>query len=382
LGGSFAGVLTHLFAAAALGASCDLPDSLHIIGNTTRVYCMKAYFDPIQLTHAPSFFLQRGRLRSNFEIPRRAEVLLEACRNLRLDITAPGAAEAGALLAVHTPDYLEFLRQGPAAWAELPERGDELVASSHPTPEMVANGAKLPSGVAGQVGWFTADASCPISATTWAAAEAAASGAIAAADEAAAGRHAYALARPPGHHAYAARAGGHCYLNNAAIAAERLRAQGAARVAILDIDSHHGNGTQGIFWTRDDVLFISVHGDPNRYYPWFVGHAEERGGGAGIGFNRNFPLPIGSGDESWLAAIGDGLAAIDAFGADSLVISLGFDASKDEPLASLLVTEDGFARAGAAISRRRLPTAVIQEGGYNTDVIGDLLTRFLGGLAG
>jgi acetoin utilization deacetylase AcuC-like enzyme len=343
---------------------------------------MKAFFDPVQLTHTPQFFLQRGRVRSNFEIPRRAEVLLEACRELRLEIAAPATPERGALLAVHTPDYLEFLREGPTAWAEMADHGDELVGSSHPTPEMVANGARAPVGIAGRVGWFTADASCPISATTWPAAEAAAAGAIAAADEAAAGHHAYALARPPGHHAYAARAGGHCYLNNAAIAAERLRAKGAARVAILDIDSHHGNGSQGIFWRRDDVLFVSVHGDPNRYYPWFVGHADEHGAGAGLGFNRNFPLAFGSGDETWLAAIADGLTAITRFGADALVISLGFDASKDEPLASLLVTEDGFARAGAAIGARRVPCVVVQEGGYNTDVIGGLLVRFMGGLAG
>jgi acetoin utilization deacetylase AcuC-like enzyme len=343
---------------------------------------MKVFFDPVQLTHTPKFFLQRGRVRDNFEIPRRAEVLLAACQELRLDITAPAAPELGALRAVHTADYLDFLRQAPIAWGEMPERGDEIVAASHPTPEMLANGARAPTGVAGRAGWFTADASCPIGAATWPAAEAAAAGAIAAADEAAAGRHAYALARPPGHHAYAARAGGHCYLNNAAIAAQRLRAKGAARVAILDIDSHHGNGSQGIFWTRDDVLFVSVHGDPNRYYPWFVGHADEVGAGAGIGFNHNFPLAFGSDDETWLAAISDGLTAITRFGAEALVISLGFDASKDEPLASLLVTEDGFARAGAAIGGLPVPSVVVQEGGYNTDVIGGLLIRFLGGLAG
>jgi acetoin utilization deacetylase AcuC-like enzyme len=343
---------------------------------------MKAFFDPIQLTHAPSFFLQRGRLRSNFEIPRRAEVLLQACHDLRLDITAPGAADPACLLAVHSAEYLEFLRDGPSHWAAMPERGEEMVAGSHPTPEMLTQGARAPTGVAGQIGWFTADASCPISPTTWAAAEAAAYGAVAAADEAASGRHAYALARPPGHHAYAARAGGHCYLNNAAIAVERLLAKGAKRVAILDIDSHHGNGSQGIFWSRDDVLFVSVHGDPNRYYPWFVGHANERGAGAGLGCNLNFPLAFGSDDATWLAAIADGLAALDRFGAEALVVSLGFDASKDEPLASLMVSEDGFARAGTAIGATRLPCAVVQEGGYNTDVIGGLLMRFLAALAG
>ncbi|MCW3474119.1 histone deacetylase family protein, partial [Rhodovastum sp. RN2-1] len=207
-------------------------------------------------------------------------------------------------------------------------------------------------------------------------------GAIAAADEAAAGRHAYALARPPGHHAYARRAGGHCYLNNAAIAAERLRTRGAARVAVLDIDSHHGNGTQGIFWERDDVVFVSVHGDPNGYYPWYVGHPGERGAGAGAGFNVNLPLARGTGDAGWLAAVSAGLKHIERCGVDALVISLGFDASKDEPLGYLAVSDDGFARAGAAIGAVQRPAAIVQEGGYNVDVIGRLLTRFLQGLAG
>ena len=168
-------------------------------------------------------------------------------------------------------------------------------------------------------------------------------------------------------------------LNNAALAAERLRALGATRVAVLDIDSHHGNGTQDIFWHRPDVLFVSLHGDPNRYYPWFTGYAAERGGGVGEGFNRNFPLPIGSGDATWLAALDDGLTAIRGFAPDALVVSLGFDASEHEPLNALAVTSDGFARAGERIGALGLPTAIVQEGGCNTALLGPLLARFLGG---
>jgi acetoin utilization deacetylase AcuC-like enzyme len=295
---------------------------------------MKAFWNPVQLEHAPLFFLQRGVVRRNFEVPARGTALLDACRTLGLDIVPPDEADRGALTAVHTPDYLDFLRDGPAAWAALAEAGPELVPNIHPSAEMLANGARPSGTIVGQVGWYTADTSCPVAASTWKAAAAAASGAIAAADEAGAGRHAYALARPPGHHAYAARAGGHCYLNNAAIAAQRLRDRGAARVAVLDIDSHHGNGTQGIFWDRADVVFASVHGDPRRAAP------------------------------------------------DALVVSLGFDASEHEPLGFLAVTSDGFARAGAAIGALGLPCALIQEGGYNTDLIGSLLGRFLNGLAG
>ena len=343
---------------------------------------MKAFWDPRQMRHAPQFFLQRGMVRRNFEVPARAEALLAACTAMQLDIAAAPSAPREALEAVHPAAYLDFLRGGWAAWSAMTDHGPELVPNIHPSPEMLAQGAKPSATIVGQVGWFTADTSCPIGPDTWVAAEAAAAGAIAAADEAAAGRNAYALARPPGHHTYAARAGGHCYLNNAAIAAARLRAKGAAKVAVLDIDSHHGNGTQGIFWERGDVLFVSVHGDPNRYYPWYVGHADERGAAAGEGANLNLPLPFGTGDEGWLEAVATGCAAIRAFGAEALVVSLGFDASKDEPLAALAVTEDGFARAGAAIGGLGLPAAVVQEGGYNVEVIGRLLTRVLTELNG
>jgi acetoin utilization deacetylase AcuC-like enzyme len=254
-----------------------------------------------------------------------------------------------------------------------------MVANIHPAPEMLAQGGRLPAGLVGQVGWYTADTACPIGPGTWEGSLSAAACALAAAAEASTGNSAYALCRPPGHHAYAARAGGHCYLNNAALAAQALLDAGAKRVAVLDIDSHHGNGTQGIFWERPEVLTVSVHADPNHYYPWYVGYAEERGGGAGAGKNLNLPLPFGTGDEGWLAAIELGAAAIRAHGTEALVVSLGFDASEHEPLAALKVTADGFARAGTLAAALGLPTAIIQEGGYNVQVIGDLLERFLSG---
>jgi acetoin utilization deacetylase AcuC-like enzyme len=340
---------------------------------------MLVFWNPVQLLHAPRFFLMRGQVRPHFEVPARAEALLAACHALGLSVVTPAAADPAALRAVHDQGYLDFLRRAATDWAALPDAGDEALANAFPSPEALASGGRLPQGLIGQIGWYGTDLSCPIGPHTWEASEAAAACAIAAADAAAAGASAYALARPPGHHAYAARSGGHCYLNNAAIAAERLRAQGLARVAVLDIDSHHGNGTQGVFWHRPDVFFCSVHGDPNTYYPWYTGHADERGGGAGDGCNLNLPLPRGTGDGGWLQAIDAGIAAIRRFGAKALVVSLGFDASRDEPLNALTVSEDGFARAGAAIGALRLPTAIVQEGGYNVGVIGGLLERFLGG---
>jgi acetoin utilization deacetylase AcuC-like enzyme len=340
---------------------------------------MKVFWHDAQLKHTPRFFLLRGRLCANFEVPARAEALLAACHEMKLAVVTPEPVTREALVAVHDAAYLDFLRDAHAAWCVLPDAGEEVVANSHPSSDMLINGATIPKHVIGQAGWFTSDAACPIGRHTWESALWAAACAVAAAEEAAAGRTAYALARPPGHHTFRARAGGHCYVNNAAIAVQRLRSLGCRRVAVLDIDSHHGNGTQAIFWDRPDVLFVSLHGDPNRYYPWFTGHAAERGGGPGEGFNVNFPLQIGSGDDVWLSALASGLDAIRGFRADALVVSLGFDASEHEPLNALAVTADGFARASEAIGGLRLPTAIVQEGGYNTQVLGHLLSRFLGG---
>ena len=338
---------------------------------------MKAFWDPAQLGHAPRFFLQRGQVRSNFEVPARAESLLAGCATAGLEIALPPVADRAALETVHSADYLDWLEGAAAAWEAMADAGPEVVANMHPSPEMLLNGARPPTSVIGRAGWFSADAACPIGAGSWKAIAAAAACALAAADEAARNRDCYALCRPPGHHAYAARAGGHCYLNNAALAVERLIRHGARRVAVLDIDSHHGNGTQGIFWLREDVFFASVHGDPSGYYPWYVGHADELGAGPGVGFNRNFPLAAGTGDLGWLAALDAALRVIERFGADALVVSLGFDASRDEPLNFLSVSSEGFGRAGAAIGRLALPAVFIQEGGYNTELLGSLLDVFL-----
>jgi len=343
---------------------------------------MKTFADPGQARHSPHFFLIRGEVRPNYEIPARAAALEDALRRLGLPPETAPAATRAQLETLHAPDYVDFLARVMEEWAALPARGPEAVASMHVTADALANGARRPASIVGQVAWYTADTSCPIGPGTWQAAIGAAGLALAAAAEAAAGRSAYALCRPPGHHAYAARAGGHCYINNAALAAESLRRAGAARVAVIDVDSHHGNGTQGMFWERGDVLTVSVHGDPDRYYPFFTGHAAETGAGAGAGCNRNLPLAFGTSDAGWLEAIGQGVAAARRFGAEALVVSLGFDASRDEPLNALAVTEDGFARAGALLGAMRLPAAIVQEGGYNVDVIGTLLERFLAGWEG
>jgi acetoin utilization deacetylase AcuC-like enzyme len=336
---------------------------------------MLAFAHPDESLHTPRFFLMRGRLRDNYEVPGRAESLRAGLGALGIAPATPAPATMDDAARLHDRGYLDFLRDAAAEWAALPEPGPEVVANIHPTPEMLAQAAEAPRHIVSRTGLYTADTGCPIGPGTWAASLSALGCALAAADVATKGGTAYALCRPPGHHAYAARAGGHCYINNSALAAQRLRDAGAARVAVLDIDSHHGNGTQGIFWDRTDVLTVSIHGDPQRYYPWYVGFAGE----VGAGENLNLPLPFGADDAAWLAALDTALARIRAFRADALVVALGFDASEHEPLAMLRVTAEGFARAGAAIAALRLPSAICQEGGYAVEHLGPLLERFIGG---
>ena len=191
-------------------------------------------------------------------------------------------------------------------------------------------------------------------------------------------RAAYALCRPPGHHAFAERAGGFCFLNNSGLAAQALRSV-HERVAILDVDVHHGNGTQGIFYERSDVLTVSIHGDPMDYYPFFYGHADQRGEGAGEGFNLNLPVPVKSGDAVWQAALARALQRISDFSPGALVLALGLDAHEADPLAGGAVTTEGFAVMAGMIAALKLPTVIVQEGGYLTDVLGDNLTSFLTG---
>lgn len=344
---------------------------------------MDVFFHSDQSLHDPRFFLLRGRVAQHFEVPARAAALLDAVRQAGLAIIEPPPADQALVEAVHAPEYLAFLRDGYAAWRTLPDAGEEMIPNIHPTPEMLAQGGRAGAGIVGRAGWHLADTACGLGARTWTSAIAAAGCAEAAARHVLAGaRVAYALTRPPGHHAYAARAGGHCYLNNGAIAAQALRHGGAARVAVLDIDVHHGNGTQGIFWERGDVLTVSVHGDPDGLYPWYVGRAEERGAGPGEELNLNLPLPRGTEDGPWLDAIDTGIAAIRRFRPDALVLALGFDPSIEEPLGSLRIGDDGFARAARAAAALDLPTVITQEGGYAVAALGRLLGRFLAGWGG
>ncbi len=339
---------------------------------------MKVVHSAAHAGHDPRFFLVRGRPAArSAEQPERAERLLAACRAMGLAIVAPPDSGPASRAAVHAPAYLDVLATAHARWRELADAGDEVVANVHPMFETTTT----PESIVGRAGIHMADAACPIGPRTWEAACAAADCAVHATRLVLGGeRAAYALCRPPGHHATADKASGFCFLNNAAIAAQVLR-EAHARVAVVDVDVHHGNGTQSIFWRRADVFTVSLHADPRNYYPFFVGYAHERGEGAGKGFNLNLPLPHGTGDEAYLAALDRAIAELRAFAPGALVVALGLDAHEGDPLRGLAITTAGFGAIAARLAALGLPTVLVQEGGYLAPALGDNLASFLRGFA-
>jgi len=339
---------------------------------------LRAFFAPEQKLHDPKMFLSSGAPQPNPEQPARADRLLDGARAAGLSIERPHDHGLGPIAAVHTPEYLDFLQHIYQRWRRIEGASEEVIPNIHP----LARDGAYPASAVGQAGYHMADTGCPISAETWESVYWSAMSAVEAAAAVAAGSPAaYALCRPPGHHAFADVAGGFCFVNNSAVAAQALRAT-AARVAILDVDLHHGNGTQGIFYARADVLTVSIHADPVRFYPFFWGHADERGEGPGLGYNLNLPLPRKSGDAPFLDALNTALRRIRAFAPDAVVVALGLDAHESDPFGGLSVTTPGFARIGEAIARLHLPTVIVQEGGYLSEELSTNLTSFLAGFGG
>ncbi len=336
---------------------------------------MKAFLDPRQRAHDPRHFMANGALSPNPEVPARIDALHQGALAAGCTFHTPQDHGAGPIAALHSAEYLTFLRSAHKRWSRIEGASPEVIPNIHPA----SRSDSYPKSVLGQAGFHQADTSCPISAGTWEAAYWSAQTALAAADALATDPVAYALCRPPGHHAFADLAGGFCFLNNAAIAAEALRQKGL-RPAILDIDVHHGNGTQGIFYHRADVLTVSIHADPIRFYPFYWGHAHERGTGAGLGANLNLPLPRGTDDAGYLAALETALQTIDSFGADVIIIALGLDAHVNDPFQGFRVTTEGFTRIANAIAATRRRLLVVQEGGYMSPDLGPNLTAFLSGV--
>lgn len=336
---------------------------------------MKAIFDDQQGRHDPKHFMANGKLLPNPEQPQRIDVLKGGALAAGCSFETPADAGLGPIAAVHSAEYLTFLKNIYRRWQYIEGAGDEVIPNIHPARRTDS----YPKSATGQSGYHQADTACPIAQGTWEAAYWSAQSAITGADLLIGGtQSAYVLARPPGHHAFADMAGGFCFLNNSGIAAERLRAAGL-RPAIVDVDVHHGNGTQGIFYARDDVLTVSIHADPDRFYPFFWGHAQERGEGRGLGYNLNLPLARGTDDDGFLKALDVALERVALFGADVLVVALGLDASIDDPFQGLAVTQEGFARIGAALAGLKIPVLFVQEGGYLCDSLGENLTRCLVG---
>nr|WP_295469576.1 histone deacetylase family protein [Mesorhizobium sp.] len=336
---------------------------------------MKAFYAAEQKKHDPKAFLSSGAPQPNPEQPERVERLLAGARAAGCEIVRPNNHGLGPIAAVHTPEYLDFLANIYPRWRRIEGASEEVIPNIHP----IARNGAYPASAVGQAGYHMADTACPISAETWESVQWSAWSAVEAADTVMAGApSAYALCRPPGHHAFADVAGGFCFVNNSAVAAQHLR-KTAARVAILDVDLHHGNGTQGIFYNRADVLTVSLHADPVRFYPFFWGHADERGEGPGLGYNLNLPLPRKTADAGFLEALDVGIKRIRAFAPDALVVALGLDAFEGDPFGGLSVSTPGFARIAEKIAALRLPTVIVQEGGYLCDELGDNLTSFLTG---
>lgn len=338
---------------------------------------MKTFFHNEQLLHHPQTYLSRGQMRKPQEVPDRVTAILRGVNALGFNIEQPADHGMAPLEAVHSESYLQFLKTAHAEWKKIPaDWGDEVISN------IFVREPNALRGILAQAAAYLADGSCPVGEFTWSSAYWSAQCAVSAAQAVLDGEHqAYALCRPPGHHARQAAAGGFCYINNAAVAAQALR-QKHARVAVFDADMHHGQGIQDIFYDRDDVLYVSIHGDPTNFYPGVAGFADETGEGAGKGFNLNLPMPHGSAESVFFDKLALALAAIRDFQPDALVFSLGFDIYKDDPQSQVAVTNEGFHRLGQATAGLGLPTVFVQEGGYFINDLALNTQQFFTGVLG
>ena len=324
----------------------------------------------------------RGRSVPCFESPERAVAVLEEIGRRRLgEVIQPRRCELDDLLRAHDRRFLEFLQNAWTHWQREGREGDAL-----PSHWPVGRWRGSPSeSIDGLLGHYAGDACTPITAGTWSTAMTAAAVALDAAGRVADGAaSAFGLCRPPGHHAGADFYGGYCFLNNAALAALRLLDRGAARVAILDVDYHHGHGTQSIFYARNDVLYVSLHCDPRVEYPYYYGYSNERGEGAGAGFNRNFPLAGGTDGPTYLRALEAAVRGLSELSPDGLVVSLGVDTHADDPLANpgFRLRDEHYLELGRLVARVAKPTVFILEGGYAIGSIGRNVVDVLSGFEG
>lgn len=331
--------------------------------------------DDTHRQHDPPFELHAGqRVAPVPERPARIDAIHAALMAAGFTTHPTTRHDDGVLDGVHEPELVAFLTGAYAAWRQA--GGPEVMLADTFRSPVWAGGGRRPRSPLGALGWYCTDTATPLTAGSFAAARAAVDMACTAVQHVLAGAPAaYALTRPPGHHAGPGYFGGFCLLNHAAAAAQRLRSAGP--VAIVDIDVHHGNGTQDVFYSAGDVLYTSVHTDPDHQYPFFSGATEELGEGAGHGTTRNLPLSPGTGDAGFLHAVEIACELTEAFDPAAVVVSLGFDAAAADPLGQLAVSADGFARAGALLGALRRPTVLVQEGGYALEELGGLAVATL-----
>ncbi|MTI43927.1 acetoin utilization deacetylase AcuC-like enzyme [Roseibium hamelinense] len=342
---------------------------------------MKTVFSDLQLSHSPKHEISDGELKPAVEIPSRAEIVLKTVQERGVgDVVSPETFGARPVRRIHAPDYVDFLESFWGHWSGAGRKGEAFpfvwpIRSLRPDP--------APAHIDGLLGRYSMDAGTPIGEHTYSAATASAHTALTAAKLVHEGeRSAFGLCRPPGHHAGIDFFGGYCFFNNAAIAAQWLRDHGATRVAILDVDYHHGNGTQAIFYERSDILFLSIHADPTQEYPYFLGHADETGEHAGTGFTRNWPLPIGTTWEKYSEVLDDASRWLLVYRPDYLIVSLGLDCFEHDPISGFRFKSDDFFWLGQRLSYVGVPTVFLMEGGYAVDALGTNCVNVLEGFEG
>lgn len=339
---------------------------------------MKTVYSSQHILRNAKTELTGGQLITPFDSPQRLDFVLAAIKLAQLGaIIEPTQWSRDWVESIHDPDYLTFLDTVWPRWLIAGNRG-EAIPNVWPSRSMPSQ--RIPRHIEGQLGYYSLAGETSISAGTAEAAWASANVALSAAELFNQGEtSAFALCRPPGHHASNDQYGGYCFINNAAIAAQKLRYDGAQKVAILDVDFHHGNGTQDIFYQRDDVLFCSIHGDPMVAFPYFLGFADETGAGTGEGCNLNIPLPRGTPYSIWRLALVKAITKILEFGADALVVSLGVDTFENDPISFFNLKSDNFTDMGKTIASLGLPSLFIMEGGYAVAEIGTNTVNVLTG---
>jgi acetoin utilization deacetylase AcuC-like enzyme len=342
---------------------------------------MITVFDAAQRLHAPTTFIVSGRMQPIPEKPERIDMLLQGVNALGGPVVAPPAIGMETIGLVHEQRYLTFLETLLERWAHIPDASDIPLPNTYAMGRSSLAPVGYPESVVGQAGYHLGDGACPVTPTTLQSAKASAASAVHGAQLLLGGeKQVYALCRPPGHHAASDVAAGFCYFNNAAIAAEILTRAGK-RVAILDIDVHHGNGTEAIFYDRADVLTVSIHAHPKRFYPFFWGYEDETGRGAGEGFNLNLPMERGTVIKDYCTNLAIALQLVTDFGADTLVLAAGLDIAVDDPFKGFAIATPEFAVIGKMIAQLKLPTLIVQEGGYPSPSLGLNLTSLLQGLS-